>query len=71
MIALLSLAGALLAPSRGLMAVYLAALLSSGLLLALDLRRTHFSPLHLRIAADAALLTPLVFFPLALVHAGR
>ena len=69
MIALFSLAGALLAPSRGLMAVYLAALLSSGLLLALDVRSTHFSPLHLRIAADAALLTPLAFFPF--VHAGR
>jgi hypothetical protein len=65
MIALFSLAGAVLAPSRGLMAVYLAALLSSGLLIALDARRTHFSPLHLRIAADAALLTPLAFFPFA------
>jgi hypothetical protein len=64
-IALFTLAGAVLAPSRGLMAVYLAALLSSGLLLALDARRTHFSPLHLRIAADAALLTPLAFFPFA------
>jgi hypothetical protein len=70
MIALFSLAAALLAPSRGLMAVYLAALLSSGLLLVLDARSSHFSPLHLRIAADAALLTPLAFFPLALVHAG-
>jgi hypothetical protein len=65
MIALFSLAAAVLAPSRGLMAVYLAALLSSGLLIALDARRTHFSPLHLRIAADAALLTPLAFFPFA------
>jgi hypothetical protein len=65
MIALFSLAAAMLAPSRGLMAVYLAALLSSGLLIALDARRTHFSPLHLRIAADAALLTPLAFFPFA------
>jgi hypothetical protein len=63
MIALFSLAAALLAPSRGLMAVYLAALLSSGLLLVLDLRSAHFSSLHLRIAADAALLTPLAFFP--------
>ncbi len=69
MIALFSLVGALLAPSRGLMAVYLAALLSSGLLLALDARSSHFSPLRLRVAADAALLTPLAFFPL--VHAGR
>ena len=65
MIALFSLAAALLAPSRGLMAVYLAALLSSGLLFALDARSAHFSPLHLRIAADAALLTPLAFFPFA------
>ena len=64
MIALFSLAAALLAPSRGLMAVYLAALLSSGLLFALDARSSHFSPMHLRIAADAALLTPLAFFPL-------
>ena len=56
---------ALLAPSRGLMAVYLAALLSSGLFFALDARSTHLSPLHLRIAADAALLTPLALFPFA------
>jgi hypothetical protein len=65
MIALLSLGAALLAPSRGLMTVYLAALLSSGLLFALDARSSHFSPLHLRIAADAALLTPLALFPFA------
>ena len=65
MIALFSLAAAMLAPSRGLTAVYLAALLSSGLLFALDVRSSHFSPLHLRIAADAALLTPLAFFPFA------
>jgi hypothetical protein len=62
MIALFSLAAALLAPSRGLMAVYLATLLSSGLLFILDARSAHFPPLHLRIAADAALLTPLAFF---------
>jgi hypothetical protein len=65
MIALFSLAAALLAPSRGLMTVYLAALLSSGLLFVLDVRSSHLSPLHLRIAADAALLTPLAFFPFA------
>jgi hypothetical protein len=65
MIALFSLAAALLAPSRGLMAVYLAALLSSGLLFALDTRSSRLSPLYLRIAADAALLTPLAFFPIA------
>jgi hypothetical protein len=64
MIALFSLAAAALAPSRGLMAVYLAALLSSGLLFALDTRSSHLSPLYLRIAADAALLTPLAFFPI-------
>jgi hypothetical protein len=65
MIALFFIAAALLAPSRGLMAVYLAALLSSGLLFALDARSAHLSPLQLRIAADAALLTPLAFFPFA------
>jgi hypothetical protein len=65
MTALLSIVAALLAPSRGLTAVYLAALLSSGLLFALDTRRTHLSALHLRIAADAALLTPLALFPFA------
>ena len=65
MIALFSFAAALLAPSRGLMAVYLAALLSSGLLFALDARSSRLSPLHLRIAADAALLTPLALFPFA------
>ena len=65
MIALFSLAAALLAPSRGLMAVYLAALFSSGLLFALDTRSSHLSPLQLRIAADAALLTPLALFPFA------
>lgn len=65
MIALFSLAAALLAPSRGLVTVYLAALLSSGLLFVLDARGSRLSPLHLRIAADAALLTPLAFFPFA------
>jgi hypothetical protein len=65
MIALFSLTAALMAPSRGLMTVYLAALLSSGLLFMLDTRSSHLSPLHLRIAADAALLTPLAFFPFA------
>ena len=65
MIALFSLVAALLAPSRGLMAVYLAALFSSGLLFALDTRSPHLSPLQLRIAADAALLTPLALFPFA------
>jgi hypothetical protein len=65
MIALFSLTAALLAPTRGLTAVYLAALISSGLLFALDVRSSHLSPLHLRIAADAALLTPLALFPFA------
>jgi hypothetical protein len=64
-IALFSLGAALLAPSPGLTAVYLAALLSCGLLFALDARSSQLSPLHLRIAADAALLTPLAFFPFA------
>ncbi len=65
MVAILSLSAALCAPSRGLMAVYLAALFSSALLLMLDTRSASLSPLHLRIAADAALLTPLAFIPLA------
>jgi hypothetical protein len=65
MIALFALAAAVLAPSRGLMAVYLAALLGSGLLFALDARSSQLSGLYLRIAADAALLTPLAFFPIA------
>jgi hypothetical protein len=65
MTALFSLAAALLAPSPGLAAVYLAAMVSSGLLFALDARSSHLSPLHLRIAADAALLTPLALFPFA------
>jgi hypothetical protein len=64
-IALFSLAAALFAPSRGLMAIYLAAVLSSGLLFALDARSSQLSPLHLRIAADAALLTPLALLPFA------
>lgn len=64
-IALFSLSAAVLAPTRGLMAVYLAALFSSGLLFMLDARSATMAPLHLRIAADAALLTPLAFFPLA------
>jgi hypothetical protein len=65
MTALFSLAAALLAPSSGLAAVYWAAMVSSGLLFALDARSSYLSPLHLRIAADAALLTPLALFPFA------
>ncbi len=53
-----------LAPTSNLMAVYLAGLLSSCLFLALDTRRSLFSPLFLRIAADAALLTPVAFLPI-------
>jgi hypothetical protein len=64
-IALFSTAAAVFAPSRGLTTVYLAALFSSALLFALDARSSHLSPLHLRIAADAALLTPLALFPFA------
>ena len=63
--ALFSLAAALLAPSPGLAAVYLAATVSSGLLFALDARSSRLSPMHLRIAADAVLLTPLALFPFA------
>ncbi len=64
-IAMVSIAAAVVAPTRGLMAVYLATLLSSGLLFVLDARSSQLSPLHLRIAADAALLTPLAFLPMA------
>jgi hypothetical protein len=63
--ALLSLVAALLAPSRPLAALYLASLASSGLLFLLDARSGRLKPLHVRIAADAALLTPLALFPLA------
>lgn len=51
-------------PWHGLKAVYLAVLLSSVLLLMLDLWSSRLSSLHLRIAADAALLTPLAFLPI-------
>ena len=64
-IALFAVAAALLAPSRGLMAVYLAAMLSSGLLYVLDSLSSRLPALPLRIAADAALLTPLAFVPFA------
>jgi hypothetical protein len=60
----MSVAAAWLAPTQGLMALYLASLFSSGLLLGLDRRRSRFSPLTLRIAADAALLTPVAFLPI-------
>jgi hypothetical protein len=58
-----STAAAWLAPTRGLTAVFLAALSSSIILILLDGERTRLSPLTLRVAADAALLTPLAFFP--------
>lgn len=64
MIAAFSAIAACLAPAPGLRAVYLASLLSSTLILALDARRSRIAPLYLRIAADAALLTPLAFFPI-------
>jgi hypothetical protein len=60
--ALLSIVAAYLAPAPGLRAVYLASLFSSGIMLALDARRSRIAPLDLRIAVDAALLTPLAFF---------
>jgi hypothetical protein len=65
MIALFSLIAALLAPTRGLAMLYLAPLISSALLFALDAHSSQLSPLHQRIAADAALLTPLALFPFA------
>jgi hypothetical protein len=61
-IALFSIAGAWFGGTSGLDEVYLAAFLSSGLFLALDAQRPFLSPLSLRIAADAALLTPLAIF---------
>ncbi len=64
MIALFSFAAALLAPTRGLAMLYLAALISSALLFALDAHSSQLSPLHLRIAADAALLTPAGLVPI-------
>jgi hypothetical protein len=63
-VALFSAARACLAPTYTLSAIYLAALLSSSLILALDAWRSWFSPLSLRIAADAALLTPIAFLPI-------
>ncbi|HWB33150.1 MAG TPA: hypothetical protein VG714_08265 [Acidobacteriaceae bacterium] len=44
-----------------------ACVLSAALLLALDSRRDHLSRVHLRAAADAALLTPLLLMPLILL----
>jgi hypothetical protein len=46
------------------LAVYLALTTSALCLAAIDLYREKLSSLHLRIAADAALLTPLIFLPL-------
>jgi len=65
MTALFSLGAALLAPSPGLAAVYLAAAVSGGLLFVLEARSSRLSPRYLRIAADAALLTPLALIPFA------
>ena len=61
-IALFSLVAAWFARPSGLGEVYFAAFLSSGLFLGIDARRSLFSPLSLRIAADAALLTPMAVF---------
>jgi hypothetical protein len=58
-IAMLALVAAVLAPTRGLAALYLAALGSSGALFLLDARSSRLPAMHVRIAADAALLTPL------------
>jgi hypothetical protein len=65
MTGLFSLLAAVLAPSPALAAVYLAATISSCLLFVLDARSPRLSTMNLRIAADAALLTPLVLFPFA------
>lgn len=64
-IALFSVAGAWSAQPSGLGEVYLAAFLSSALFFGLDAQRSLFSPFSLRIAADAAMLTPLAIF---LIH---
>jgi hypothetical protein len=61
-VALCAVFGAWLMRSSNLGGVYFAAFLSCGLLFALDARRRSLSPLSLRIAADAALLTPLAVF---------
>jgi hypothetical protein len=63
-IATISLAAAFSASTSGITAVYLAGLLSCGLFLALDLSRLRLSPMSLRIAADAALLSPLALLPI-------
>ncbi len=64
LIAIFFIVAAGLAPTPNLTAVYLAGLLSSCLFLALDTRHSLFYPLFLRIAADAALLTPVAFLPI-------
>jgi hypothetical protein len=48
----------------GTIAIYLATMISALSLAMIDLSRERISRLHLRIAADAALLTPLFFLPL-------
>ena len=48
----------------GTLAVYLAVTSADLCLTAIDLRREKLSSLHLRVAADAALLTPLILIPL-------
>jgi hypothetical protein len=63
-IGVLALVAAWRSPTTGLTALYLAAWASSGLLFWLDARSERLKPLHRRIAADAALLTPLALWPL-------
>jgi hypothetical protein len=58
-----ALASASITSNPGTLAVYLAVMTASLCLTVIDLSREKLSSLHLRVAADAALLTPLVLIP--------
>jgi len=57
-------ASASIISNPGTPAVYLAVMTAALCLAAIDLFRERLSEIHLRVAADAALLTPLIFIPL-------
>jgi hypothetical protein len=57
-------ASASIASSPGSLAVYIAVMIAALCLATIDLFRRKLSSLHLRVAADAALLTPLILIPL-------
>ena len=59
-----ALAFASIASNSGTLAIYLAVMSAALCLAAIDLFREKLSSLHLRVAADAALLTPLILIPL-------